>query len=737
MSEPTPPGHPPAAVKAPDLSTPEHPAPPVTEPPSRSAADVGLGISAAAANPGTSAARNDQVREARRSFGRDLRIDGEASLRDAINGNVYNVFHGKPTTSGLAAMRLAAEFLAECRETFVPPSDATAAHSWAQRRLVILRAPEGWGKEAHALWLLTAHEPPDAVLRLDPETRLRGLSASDLARSTGYLLADLPPAQASALTAFDLERLAAEVARLGGRMIVTVRQETTFTDGGISRYVVDLGARVDPRDVFDKHLRRRLRDRPGLADRLLGRPDVRQLLERELTPDVPLAKAADLARLIADEADRPDDVVAGVRDRLTRSDQQDFTSWFNGLNDLHLQCFAIALSIFNGLPYETVADTGLQLHRKFDMAGGTAVATRAVPEAASPFGDGRASRLRTLRARVGKADVTTPYGTVTAEVVRYADATFPVRVLRHVWQEHDRARGGVIAWLRDLGGHPDQTVRIRAATAVGVLTAIAYDHMRHEVLARWARSRDPEHREAAAIALVGPAEDYGPALAGAVRNLVAEWAQGSAELKATAARAYGANTGLVPLDVALGALEKLSGEDDFDVVEAVCLSLTDLVAARDGAAAGPVLGLIRVWSASRQDLRPVVAHLAFMFVAADLVVERPSARGPVTWPTLLWLAYCDRELHRVLAGLWGWSLNSAEFSELALTVLDEWAAMVERDESARQAFVGLVTSACVHSRVPARLRRHVPRWTKPDSKTKAERTARELLAVLPQGVTHR
>lgn len=712
-----------------DAVTPEKPAAaadseasPQAETSARDVESVGDGITAAAANPGTTAARHDQVRQARQSFAGDVRFDGGTVLRDAISGNQYNFLLGRAQAVEPGTHELGEEFVAELRETFVAPP----GFSGLRGRVVVLRAPAGSGKLAVAVWSLTGL---GKVFRLSPDTHPGKLAVDGLTRSAGYLLDDLPSTTASSLTSFHLERLDAEISRLGGRLVITVRPETVFTDSGIDRYVVDLGVRPDIRQVLEKHLRWRLREeRPALADELLHRTDVRQLLDAELTADAPLRKAAELARLIAAERHQPDTLVPTVRQRLSRSDDVDFTSWFDGLVDLHLQCFAISLAIFNGLPYETVADAGMQLHRKFDVAGGTAVATRAVPEAASPFGDGRASRLHKLRAKVGGADVRTSYGVVPAEVVSYADSSFPVRVLRHVWQEHDRARSGLITWLRDLGGHQSQTVRIRAATAVGVLTAIAYDHMRHEVLVRWARSNDEFRREAAAIALVGPADDHDPGLAGAVRSLVEEWSFGSSELRATSARAYGTSVGLKSLDTTLAALEKLSDDEDFDVIQAVCQSLAELVASGGPEVGTRVLSMIYKWSASRRELRRIVANLAFLLMAADLVTRRPDG---VTWPSLLWFAYSDREQHQLMGRLWASALNAASSVELGLTVLDEWAALVEHDEIARRAFVGLMRSACFNSRVPARLRRHVQKWSKSDSDIKAQVTARDLVAVLP------
>lgn len=698
-------------------STPEAEAPP------SNAESVGAGISSAAANPGKTESRGDQVRQARLSFA------AAAQFRDAIAGNQFNINLAQTASVDLGTPHeLDDAGLRSLLDTFVVPTGLVAADA----KVVVLRAAAGYGKLALAVWLLADRAGFGKVFRFGPGVDIGKLAVDGLSKDAGYVLDDLSSTAAASLTSFDLERLVSAFGKLNGRLIITVRPETQFTDGDINRYVLDLTGRPQPRAVLERHVTWRLG--PGTrAAELLGRRDVAQLVADELPDTAPLQKAADLARLIADASGRPDQLVAVVRQRLTTLGDNDFTTWFDGLTDLYLKCFAISLAIFNGLPYEMVADTGLLLLKKFDVASATAVANKAVPEAADPFGDSRGTRLHKLRAHVDRAEVPTIYGKVPAEVVWYVDTSFPARVLRHVWQEHDRARNGLITWLRDLGGHQSQTVRIRAATAVGVLTTFAYDHMRHEVLARWAASNDVYRREAAAVALVGPAEDDDAGLRKAVHNLVEEWSRDSENLRATAARAYGTAIGLKNLGPALASLERIAvddNNDDFDVVQAVCVSLAELVAHGSTEVNGRVLNLVRKWAVSRKPLQRVVAHLAFMYTAADLLVQRPDG---VTWPSLLWFAYDHREHHHVIAELWARSLSSNDY-DLALTVLDEWAEYVEKDATARRAFIGLMRTACAHSRVPYRLRGRAQRWLKPDSDTKARVTAAELLAVLPQEV---
>jgi hypothetical protein len=718
MTEPRPEAVSPGPAESHENTTPTE----ATDAP-RDEKSVGEGISAAAANPGTTAARGEQVRKARQSFA----FDTVNEMRDAVAGNQYNIYAAVHEHAETGMHELRAEFVLACRRTLVQPGRRLAEHAPGGPRIEIFRGKSGCGKAALAVWSLAGPETPGPVFRVDPRTPVGGLTLDQ--KSAGYLLEDLPAASGSALTGFDLDRLAADLDRLDSRLVITVRSETTFTDHTVNGYVREISDPPAHRKVLEAHLGDLLGDEASVSG-LLGRQDVAKLLDEELSPSAPLRKAAALARLIAAEASRPSSLVAKVRGLLRQSDEHEFTAWFDGLGDLHLQCFAISLAIFNGLPYETVSDAGLMLHRKFDVAGATAVATKAVPEAVNPFGDGRASRLQQLRARVGREMVRTTFWTVPAEVVTYADVSFPARVLRHVWREHDRARTGLVSWLYDLGGHPSLTVRVRAATAVGVLTSIAYDHMRTEVLSRWARSKQQVRREAAAIALAGPAEHTDEDLAGAARNLVTTWSLGTPEQRATAAHAYG-RIGLNGLDTALSALEKLTeNEDNFDVVEAVCQSLAELVATDTPEIQTRVFGLLRSWSKSRRRERRTIAGLAFLLIAADLVTELPVAKETATWPSLLWLAHQNAAHHEVLARLWAESLNAAGTAGLALTVLDGWAELVEENDTARGAFVALMISACLNDRTPIRLRKQAATWAKTDAGTKAPRTARDLLAAL-------
>jgi hypothetical protein len=696
----------------------------------RRAESMRAGINAAAQHPGSTSARSEQVREARRSFANAQFVTAD-KMGDSVGTQFNTHYHGtKASTDETKTVLLSDDNVIHHCETFIKPVGFTKLTASA-KSVMVLRGPHGAGKFATALSLLRSTHGLTKIYRLSQHTDLAKFTVDAKSGARGYVLEDLSSAAAGKITGFDLERLAAECGRAGARLIITVRPELVFTDNAVSTYVAEMGERPHPREVTLRHLRRRL----STADDLLRRPDVQKLLDDLLTADAHLSEAARLAEVIADESGRPDTLADSVRQRVARFNESDFAAWFDGLDGTYLQCFAIALAIFNRLPYESVADTAAALHRKFDVAGSATVATRAVPEAASPFGDGRSTRLQKLRARVSAEVVESLYGTVPAEIVRYVHPAFPGLVLQHVWREHDRARPGVLAWLRDLGDHQNQMIRIRAAAAVGVLTAIAYDHVRYEVLTRWATSTRVTEREAAAIALDGAADGTDPSLQRAVAELIEHWSYEGPELRATAARAYGTRIGLRSLSSTLQALERLSADDenDFEVWEAVCYSLTDLVESGDTSTITSVLVVVNQWATGRREHRRMVAAMAFLLMSADLLVCRSGRSGVTTWPTLLWLAYSHREQHQLVARLWAAVLNSGYWAESALTVFRVWAEQAEGDEVARAALVGLSRSAGISPRVPARLRKEAQRWLRPGSDVKAKATARDLLANLPEG----
>ena len=107
-----------------------------------------------------------------------------------------------------------------------------------------------------------------------------------------------------------------------------------------------------------------------VADDLLSRADVTDLLAQQLGSGPSCRLAVELAEAIADEADL---VGAGndfdlekVKEWKSRRGAEDFDIWFADLGDIRSRCFAIALAVLNGLPYDAVARGARALYREFE-----------------------------------------------------------------------------------------------------------------------------------------------------------------------------------------------------------------------------------------------------------------------------------------------------------------------------------------------------------------------------------
>jgi hypothetical protein len=673
-------------------------------------------ISAAAQDPGATAERVDEMRRARESL---MRFDGATELRDAIN-NQTNIILGQAVHTVGGCHELSRSTLTYWRQTHIERTGPLALNPV----LTFVRGPAGSGKTTAAVCELV--KDVDTILQLGPRTRLNSLAVDELKPSSGYLLDDLSNEAAAAVRGYDLDRLEAEFRRLGSRLVITVRPEVIFTDAAVDRYLVELGTRPDIREVFERHLRWRLGEQlGGLADELLARTDLGDLLTVELTEQAALGKAADIARLVAEHSNEPDTLVIRLRQRLSRSDDIDFAGWFDGFGtDLRQRCTAISLAVFNGRPYEAVTNSAALLMLLFRTESG-----RPDRRPIKPFGDSRTSRLHQLRAKVVPGSLSFRSGnSVPAELMEYVDPSFPGRVLHHVWKEHDAAHEGLVKWLVELGQDESRPARVRTATAVGDLTVLAYEHMRDEVLVPWANSRNDLCWESGAIAL-NFAADADAGLAGMIKNLVQDWSFGTDSEKAAAARCHGIGFAGLSRETALATLRRLAEEDLYMIQRQAAEGLLDLVNRSDQDESCQVLEIVLKWAADRNENRRSVAKFAFLLMCVQLDDDKP---GELRWPLVLRLAHARPDKRQLLGDLWATSLNGADFAEAALVVVNNWASRVDGHETGRQAFVALLRAACTSPRPAARLRKHVNQWLKSHSEITAKTTARELLAVLPK-----
>ena len=625
-----------------------------------------------------------------------------------------------------------AEEVAETAEAFVPPAGYAALAEAAERMsLVILRGPVGGGRDAAARRLLS-ESPGRPMLRMHEGTDLGALDADTLELGGRYLLSvGHSDAREAALGSLDLRHLAATLRDRDVQLVITASSSACMNRRDAADFLLDLGAPADPRDVVRAQLRWRLRDGPGLADRLLADPAVAALLAERLHDGVPLAKAAMIARWLAEAAEPVPEAAEFVRRKLSADEQAEFEARFEGLADLPTQCLAIAIAVFGGEPYETVAEAARRLQVRLQPPEDAETGER---RRSDPFRASQRRRLEAVQARLVMSDVAMRHGRAPTRVVRYVDDLAPLRVLMFVWREYDDIRADFIDWLRECALSERWSMGVRTAIATGVLAQESFDYVRTEVIVPWAGSADPALRYAAAKALQLAAER--PGLTRMVRNLIATWSsedEKGPELAATAVRAWRVELDAAGLGAALALLDRRAGTNNVDVALAVADGCTELFAVGNGAHAGELLAMLRRWTAGRDRERTTVGVLSFLQACADFVDRVPTTSGDlVAWPALLRLAAHDGGRHRDVAALWELALHSGELHEAARTALDRWARTAEPDATVRGCFARLLRASATRNRTERLIRRRAAAWADPSSGVAAPNTARELLSILDE-----
>jgi hypothetical protein len=694
-----------------------------------------------AAQPGATGERLDAERDARASF-HGAQVRGQR----VYGGDHYEIsLSGRRTPVRL--FEISDEERDEAEHAFVSPPDFDElGREAAARHLILIRGAPGIGKAAlaRALVLRNKRQP---VFWLDTATNLSLLRADDLEKGSGYLFEDLKEVSARALTPFHMRRLEQELASRECMLVITTVTGTIPADQIAARAFIDVRHQADPREVARAHLRWRIgpvgRER---AERLLRQPEIDALITQKCGSGQGMAMAADLGRMLAETRGPEDTATAQVTKRLALRESETFADWFDQMPNLDTQCLALAIAVFGGEAYETVAALAGLLQQRLQLPESPDNPER--PRSA-PLLSTRRKRLELLHATLKPAPISTRHGGAPpGVVVRFQDPDFPARVLRHTWDELDTARGQFTGWLRVCARHDLPTVRVRAAVAVGVLAARSFDTMRSRVISPWAGERDAQLRDAAAVALNAAAEEDGSLIA-AIKNLVRAWAaeDQSPNLRASAARAW--RTLLDRDESAAELLYSLADTDSGEVVEAICVSVAEYLTLDDESDHRTAIALILRLVGSPEPLRRQAGELAFLYAAADLLEWRPDGRvdgGALAntprseqhdrsdeghfWPGLLSMAARDPMRQQEIAALWKVAVCSPEVHDPAHAVLAEWANTVESVSAARRALGRLLAAAADTPRSARILRYQAESWKNGRSGQAAPNTAREVLACI-------
>lgn len=669
------------------------------------------------------------------NFASQYRVENEARAdfqQSQIKGSVYtnSTIYQLSFGTGAAQVRASEINAEELTAPFVPsPGAERLADMIADYPFVVLRGPRGYGKRATLLWVLRRQIHDDAtMLYLDPSTDLATFSCTDMPEHVVMIMQDVPDGIVDRLGEHTVKRIESELRAGNRRLAITTSRAAAGATHSLGFLVAELATRPEPRQVFNRHLAKLLLGTGLARDEVLGWDGVDKLVAEFVGQDSALADAARLARLLSRvDGNDPAQAAARVRAQMTEYADEEVAQWFRKLGTLKARCMAISLAVLNGQSRELIAHEAAVLERRIMPAPDAPN----VPSFVDPFDEDAAVSASLLDARVTSETQTTEHGPIVVYAMSYREQGYPGQVLRYVWRAYDGGRAAIVGWLRDLGASPELTVRVRAATATGVLACHALDYVHNQVISPWATDNREVVRNSAAIALAPPAEDE--VLRPTVRSLLDEWAREDSDwrLRAAAARAYGRTIGLTSPSAALRSLAQLAEVDDIDLTVAVANSYCELILEGTAPLAVRVLAEVERLASDRKRERQAAGRLTLVGLSyprgAPPTMSEHEERLR-DWPTLLLLALGNPKVAQAAARLWQLALNDRDIGEMARDSLDDWAEAAERSSELRERLVQFLLWVAAEERGPQAVIRRAQAWTHRDGRAPA--TGRATLAAL-------
>jgi hypothetical protein len=698
-----------------DAAEPE--APKETPAPAKESSKI-FAETADAAASGSTDDRRQALDDALNRFG--TRTSGVVIVGDGLHiGSVVggNAFGGRSgEQAGPVLSEVGARRLTELALTFVePPGFAGLSEPLRRYRLLLLGSRARWGNTATAIRLL-AGAGSGPVYEVTFTGRLIDLPVGKLPAGAGFVLAAPGGRGLTGLQPTSLAELTDRLGQAGSRLVVITDADREREHGGRPVWRA-LPGPPEAYDLVVRHLDHRVGSRDTAVEML-----EQAGLAGDLKDTTPAAfDAHRLVELAADlaEVSRGNGTLDDARERFEARAERAVEEWVDSLDDQE-RALVLALAVLDGMSFDAVSRAATLLEAGWasqEQARAAGTRTR------KP----RGTRIKQARARLTEETRNTRFGPAVLEIVSFVDGTYPQRILRHYWNEHDYDRALMLGWLREVADDVEVNVCTQAATALGYLATFAFDTVRREVVTPWAGSGRGDERELAVAALARTARD--PGTAARTVELVADWARHSGEAhKLSAARALGDSVGAVVsrgLDETLARLAKGAGDD---LAVALGDSIGELLAVAEPPRQRELLGLLDSWSDEGRNGRQAAGVLGFLQMAWRL--GRPD--GDQRWPMVLWLADRDPEAADVIARLWSRALIAPSADHGVRVVLRTWAQWAERNPEQRPAFVRLF-SAVPRSRRQADLLTRLAeelRTGKPPSPT----IARNLIDALTKGL---
>ncbi|MFI9536886.1 hypothetical protein ACIG56_27005 [Nocardia fusca] len=591
-------------------------------------------------------------------------IGGDAAIGTQVGRDSIGTATGRrPVERG----EVSTERLAHIERVFVEPAGfGELRRTLTTQSILLLRAPQGWGRTTAALRVLDEC-CSTRVYTLEPDVELRSLDI-DLTPDTGYLMEWFGPDQAGRLHRFHLEQLSAELRKQGCRLVVLLDAATEFASD-LGEFLLDGGAPADVTEVVRNHTGYHLNGDP--AD-ILDHSEIRRLMGR-------YTKQRPSARVLAQLGEELAGLTAGRGDLaeiVRRHDAEIGTGlrqWFDDELSAEARAFTIALAVFNGMPLYMVADAARMLAR--------AIASEEEPDqtpAWPVFGSRNSELVAAARARSRRSTEDTVYGEISVEIVEFTYGYHAPEILDLVRREYHSGHELMREWLRTLGYTSDFRVCTRAGAAAGWLATFEFEQARIKLIEPWARSGSRYGRSAAVAALYFPFLYSG--LAPLVSRMLAGWLQRDQPLalRVTAARALGSEIGKAMPDTAVRRLRRAANSNRLSLRIAVSFSMAQLFWS-DGLADRILEELVH-WTASSAKTRVRDTGLRCVL---DLCRYRsvPTEQSMHDWPVTLCLTGTNRA---AIVTLFGRLLQNPGHPPETYAEIRGWVADAEKDPAMRE-----------------------------------------------------
>lgn len=340
----------------------------------------------------------------------------------------------------------------------------------------------------------------------------------------------LAPDSAGKINSYVLNALAQKLSKQNSYLVITIDSRIRIARQELGGYVLNWSDLPQNDALLEKHLAWYLKNKAMLADinDLTQADSVRQLLKNKLLSSHIDQLAALIAKVIS-EGLTLEQALAG----FSLLADQEVESWFDKHPDLSQGVFMITLAVLSGSKYQAVVDASQRLQFLIKPPS-----EKKEAPAFEPFNTKRRQWLKEVSAHLEEEYEHTECGPIPVELIVLDNPAFQPAVLSYVWQEYDRLRDLLLAWLYELGAHPSFEVRSAAAAAVGELSKYALSPVLEKVLRPWANSQERRLQKLAALALSIPV--WNDNLAPQVLKLLHHWSTvNNPYLRWTATAAYG------------------------------------------------------------------------------------------------------------------------------------------------------------------------------------------------------